>query len=216
MRQEQKLQAIESLDLNNVTRKLMEPAPEGKGWTLEQALEAGKWYRRFLQLCVLYPTKAVVPNLYIDTFWHQHILDTRAYAKDCQKIFGHFLHHYPYFGLNGDAQQRDDAFVETNCLYIGLFGEDCKTMETFKTAKAQGPTCVPEACSGGGTCSACTVDGRALAKAECGAACGGNEMVLINKEIQKLPAEMDPVMVGMQCGGGGSGTGCQQSCSRGR
>ena len=37
-----------------------------------------------------------VPTIDIDLFWHQHILDTRAYAKDCQKVFGQFLHHFQF------------------------------------------------------------------------------------------------------------------------
>lgn len=120
-------------DLTRVGKKLMEPYPEGKGWTAEQVFEAETWYRRYLLLCKKYPGHPAVPNGPIDTFWHQHILDTMAYGDDCHDYFGYFLHHYPYFGLNGpeDAQNRDNAFVETNELYLAEFGEDCTAMLMF-------------------------------------------------------------------------------------
>lgn len=148
---------IAAIDLSQVRRKLTEPEPEGKGWTAEQALDAEKWYRRFLHIIAKYPDAQPVPNLPIDAFWHQHILDTRAYARDCEMAFGRFIHHYPYFGLNDDADERDACFDHTNELYRLEFGEDCLS------AGAQGKDCTPpcqsQACTGGGTCNSCTVDG---------------------------------------------------------
>lgn len=150
-------QTITALDLSQVRLKLMEPEPEGKGWSQEMALDAEKWYRRFLHVILRYPEARPVPNYPIDAFWHQHILDTRAYARDCKTVFGRFIHHYPYFGLNGDADQRDACFDETNALYRIEFGEDCLA----RGAQAEGCSapCSSQACSGGGTCSPCTVDG---------------------------------------------------------
>jgi hypothetical protein len=146
------LVALRALDLTQVRRKLQEPAPEGKGWDDKTAEEAEMWYRRFLEVCVRNPEFPVVPNGVIDTFWHQHILDTRAYAQDCDMVFGEFVHHYPYFGLNGDAQQRDDAFVETNKLYHSLFGEDCTTIGSNPTDcdPGGGSSCVNAVASGCG------------------------------------------------------------------
>jgi hypothetical protein len=82
------LLALSKLDLTQVKRKLMCPAPEGHGWTMEQADTAEKWYRRFLEVNVRFQEHKVVPNLPIDMMWHQHILDTRAYARDCENVFG--------------------------------------------------------------------------------------------------------------------------------
>lgn len=182
--------AVLSLDLSEVKMKLMEPAPEGKGWTGEQADEAELWYKRFLQLCLDFPDTAVVPNHHIDTIWHQHILDTRAYARDCQRIFGHFLHHFPYYGLRGDADKRDNSFVETNDLYRTRFGEDCMSMQTFRTSVGQ--NCSPE----------------------CGSACepGPDEAMSCNGKgggtgcSQKIP----PELMATSCGHKGGGTGCSQ------
>ncbi len=66
-----------------------------------------------------------MPDKELDSFWHAHILDTMKYADDCEQIFGHFLHHFPYFGLRGeeDAQHLQDAFAETKRLYQAEFGE---------------------------------------------------------------------------------------------
>src|SRR5882672_506696 len=79
------LKSVDDINLVNIQSKLMQPEPEGKGWTFEQVCEAEKWYRRFLTICQKFPTFPVVPNYVIDQFWHTHILDTRAYARDCQE-----------------------------------------------------------------------------------------------------------------------------------
>ncbi|HSH87298.1 MAG TPA: hypothetical protein VK958_08640 [Methylophilus sp.] len=82
-------------------------------------------YRRFLTLKVLYPNAVLVPNKAVDTIWHAHILDTRAYRQDCDQVFGHFIDHYPYFGIYGeeDYQNLKNAFLETVTLYEIHFGE---------------------------------------------------------------------------------------------
>ena len=57
--------------------------------------------------------------------WHYHILDTEAYAVDCEKAFGRFLHHFPYFGMRGDddAMALADAYDWTLSTYREVFGE---------------------------------------------------------------------------------------------
>lgn len=127
------LVAIKTMDLKNIKRKLMEPEPAGQGWSQEQADEAEKWYRRYLEIVLRDQTSAGhVPNHIIDLFWHTHILDTESYARDCQNIFGCFLHHYQYLGMNGDIHVRDAFFVNTNNLYMKFFGESCTSMKHFK------------------------------------------------------------------------------------
>jgi hypothetical protein len=142
MSMEEKLARLKKLDLTKVGRKLMEPEPEGRGWTRQQVEVADKWYRRFWEIIIRFPESPHVPNIPIDLFWHQHILDTRAYRSDCASILGRFLDHHPYFGMNGDAVQRDAGFVETNVLYRKVFGEDCTVIAPSFERK-------PAACSGG-------------------------------------------------------------------
>jgi hypothetical protein len=94
-------------------------AEEGQGWTTELCGLAEVEYKRYLTLAKLYPKADIVPNRIMDKFWHQHILDTRAYAGDCNKIFGHFVHHYPYFGMHGEEDKQDlvNAFEQTKVMY---------------------------------------------------------------------------------------------------
>jgi hypothetical protein len=81
-------------------------------------------YRRFLALKVIHPDTALVPSKQVDAIWHSHILDTRAYREDCQAMFGRFMDHYPYFGINGeeDYKMLQEAFAETIDLYEAQFG----------------------------------------------------------------------------------------------
>src|SRR5689334_14698043 len=88
---------IDSIDFSMVKRKLMDQ-DEGQGWDQEYTDFVERRYRRYLCMQIMYPDGPSVPTRDIDLFWHQHILDTRAYARDCQVLFGEFRHHYPYFG----------------------------------------------------------------------------------------------------------------------
>lgn len=114
---------VAELDLSMVKMKLQDPT-EGKGWTKEQCDDAEIEYKRFLTLNLLYP-QSIVPTIIMDTFWHYHILDTRAYHRDSQKVFGEYFHHFPYFGMRGEEDRKnlDASFEETKNLYEKTFGE---------------------------------------------------------------------------------------------
>jgi len=105
-------------------KKLMQPAPEGKGWTTEEANFAEITYKRtlFLMQVCDFP---VIPNEYADSMWHQHILDTHQYPVDCIRVFGKFIHHYPFFGLRStqDAEALTEASVKTREAYEARYGE---------------------------------------------------------------------------------------------
>lgn len=117
---------IASIDLEMIKMKLREPK-EGVNWTADQVEDAEIEYKRYLHLTrhFPYPTYSIVPNKIMDTMWHYHILDTRAYHRDCEKTFGHYLHHYPYFGLRGDddAKNLKAQFENTKEYYLQTFGE---------------------------------------------------------------------------------------------
>lgn len=115
---------IEALDLSMIKTKLQD-AEEGLGWTAEQCDEVEIEYKRYLALKRAYPDVEIVPNKLVDAFWHAHILDTQKYAEDCSTLFGFFLHHYPYFGMGGEAdyQALCDAFDQTRELYDLHFGQ---------------------------------------------------------------------------------------------
>lgn len=109
---------IGAIDLCMVKRKLMDKE-EGQGWTQEYVDFVEKRYRRYLCMIRIDPNGSAVPTKEIDLFWHQHILDTRAYANDCETIFGYFLHHFPYFGMRGeeDALNLTKSFEETTLCF---------------------------------------------------------------------------------------------------
>lgn len=135
------LAALGSLDLSMVKLKLMD-AEEGAGWGSKFCGRVEGEYRRYLALTRHYPEKPIVPSKIVDTFWHYHILDTQAYADDCDRIFGFFLHHYPYFGMRGpeDAQALGEAYDSTLELYRHHFGEP-PTDLWARTGSARCPNC---------------------------------------------------------------------------
>ena len=91
---------IDSLNLNRIIAKSMNK-DSGYGWDFYDAEAISSMYRVFLFLSKLYPNQVIVPPREVDEFWHLHILDTRNYIKDCEKIFGSYFHHFPYAGLEG-------------------------------------------------------------------------------------------------------------------
>lgn len=117
--------AIAELDLEPIKVKLMHEE-SGEGWTLERATAIEFEYRRFLILMKKYPNEQTAPLVDVDTFWHYHILDTLKYAADCDAVFGYFLHHFPYIGLRGEADQEAHHRVGERMkeLYESTFGEN--------------------------------------------------------------------------------------------
>lgn len=119
------LESLSAVDLSRVRMKL-EDDRDGAAWPPERTRRVELLYRRFLALTWAYPAVSIVPSREIDEFWHQHILDTRAYARDTAAVFGEFLHHYPYFGMGGaeDRQRLEQAYERTKQLYAQHWGAD--------------------------------------------------------------------------------------------
>ena len=120
---EQVVAAIRVLDLEPIKFKLMDPE-EGQGWSRDYADRMEVAYRRFLTLLATHPEETLAPCKDVDKFWHGHILDTLKYAEDCDRAFGHFLHHFPYFGMRGDEDAANlvRAAATTQRLYREEFG----------------------------------------------------------------------------------------------
>lgn len=117
------LERIDSLDLEPIVFKLVNPEPGETGMSVEEADSAAQQYRQFLKIIAMYPKKSIVPTKLIDEVWHTHILDTAKYAEDCQEIFGYFLHHFPYLGMRGseDVEEWMAAHAETRDLFARHF-----------------------------------------------------------------------------------------------
>ena len=116
---------IFALDFSALKAMMADEAAGGLGWPAERLDYTEMQYKRWLFLRRKYQSKELPPSEEIDKFWHYHILDTKAYHRDTQVIFGYYLHHFPYFGMRGPADKADllHAWEETQELYEKEFGE---------------------------------------------------------------------------------------------
>lgn len=113
---------IERLDLSMIGKKL-----NRLGWKPDEVTLGLRQYKNLLYLWRKYEDQGPLPpSEDIDEVWHNHILDTEKYQRDCELIFGRFLHHYPYFGIDDKTNQQDleTAFEKTKNLYRQEFGEE--------------------------------------------------------------------------------------------
>ncbi|WMN60900.1 hypothetical protein NI389_05690 [Pseudoalteromonas xiamenensis] len=115
--------AVANLNFEKLKWKLTKSSEST--WSDEQCSLAELEYRKFLSLKKWYPKQPLVPSKLIDKFWHEHILDTKSYMKDCEAVFGFYIHHYPYFGIFGedDHHKLQKTFNETVKLYEKHFGQ---------------------------------------------------------------------------------------------
>lgn len=118
-----------SLDFTWIIKKLTQKDPNvAKLWTEEGVKDAIMQYKNFMFLLHKYHGKTdikLVPSIEVDEIWHHHILDTRSYQRDCEKVYGYFMHHFPYFGMRGDDDFKDlnECFAKTQEIYFEEFGE---------------------------------------------------------------------------------------------
>lgn len=134
---------IDGLDLEPVAYKLMHPEPGETAMTLADADQLIAAYRCFLKLCAWYPEESIVPSKMIDEVWHTHILDTAKYAADSDTAFGHFVHHFPYFGLRGtdDETTWQAAYGRTRELFRRHFGIELPAGRAARGCHVGGSTC---------------------------------------------------------------------------
>ena len=90
------------------------PQVQGLDWT-----KAEQQYRRFLNLKKCYPNQLLMPAGAAWQLWQAHVLDTRRYRSDCERLFGRFIDHFPYRGCGSTADRRERHFAEQ--LYQGLY-----------------------------------------------------------------------------------------------
>ena len=120
---EQAMPIVELWDFSLAVEKLMEI--DATKWSNEKCQAAVRDYKRYMAVTKALNGVQLVPNADIDEIWHMHILDTRAYMKDCHDLFGEYLHHYPYFGMLSaeNKQQWLDVQGYSSELWFSLFGE---------------------------------------------------------------------------------------------
>ncbi len=111
---------IRNLDLEFLEKRLV----HREGWSQEDAKETVRRYKNFLILLYKYPDHLVAPAPDIDEAWHNHILYTQEYTRDCNTIFGGYLHHTP--AQSSDAEEKrmmEEAQLHAADLYIKEFDE---------------------------------------------------------------------------------------------
>lgn len=115
-------QAIDALDFSRMKAKLLHQ--KSAHWSPQSLEQAERGYRQFLKLAAKYPDTPAVPSEQVDAFWHAHILDTRRYGADCERIFGYVLHHDPYVGIDGpqDEARLMEMAAASDALSVHEFG----------------------------------------------------------------------------------------------
>jgi len=110
---------IYSIDFSKICSKM----ESHLGWIMDDVLDTCHQYRNYLFLKKKYPEFNLPPSKDIDLFWHEHILDTNKYIEDTSVIFGGYLHHYPYFGIDNNTTIADvmKSFQMTQELYLKEF-----------------------------------------------------------------------------------------------
>lgn len=103
--------AVEQLDL-----RPLHFAPQVQRLSLT---EAELQYRRFLSLKKRYADQLLMPSGTAWQLWQAHILDTRRYRSDCERLFGRFIDHFPYLGCDSSDDRRERESAEQ--LYQALY-----------------------------------------------------------------------------------------------
>jgi hypothetical protein len=116
---------IQSIDFEPQKTLMADAEHGGVGWIRPKIDLMEDYYRNWLFLRRKYEAKLLPPTSQLDVFWHYHMLDTRAYIRDTQAIFGYYLHHFPYFGMRDADDDRAliEAFDEMQLLYRDEFGD---------------------------------------------------------------------------------------------
>ncbi|EON21548.1 hypothetical protein C265_00160 [Cupriavidus sp. GA3-3] len=132
-------QAIDALDFSRMKAKLLHQ--KHAHWSPESLEQAESGYRQFLKLAAKHPDTPAVPSEQVDAFWHAHILDTRRYASDCERIFGYVLHHDPYVGIDGpeDEARLLQMAAASDALSMREFGSPLTSAAYCARAAADEP-----------------------------------------------------------------------------
>lgn len=151
---EKAMELVKDLDFTLAIEKLQ--TPDAGAWTQERAEKAVEDYKRYLAITKALDGYQLVPNGDIDEIWHYHILDTRQYVEDCYKIFGGFLHHYPYFGMIDEENKKEWLKTQetSQAIWEELFDEElystsaqkCPQMCPCRTEAIKVPQKCPQMC----------------------------------------------------------------------
>ncbi len=191
---------VKNLDLSTVKEKFL--SRKGFFWKLgNKADKIEEQYRQFLFLIANNSGKTVVPwSQDLDDFWHEHILDTQKYKKDCEFLFGEFIHHNPHLPKGTTA--HDAATAETRQMYRESFQRKKKTDKETVSGVAVGPDFEPV------FCSACVV------VVPMPASCGVSHHSSDHSSPSSCGSDSSPSCSASSCGGSSCGSSCS-SCGSG-
>jgi hypothetical protein len=126
---------INRMDFATLKQKLiLPPSWGGHSWTPERADAAEAKYKKWLFLQRKHEDVLLAPGDEVDAVWHFHILDTEAYIRDTARIFGRYLHHYPYIGITEGVAKVVAVLEHTRRLFRAEYGEDLATRHTGDAA----------------------------------------------------------------------------------
>jgi hypothetical protein len=103
---------IQELNLSHIEKRL-EKKLELNADLIHQCANE---YKKFLYLIQSNPKTPIVPSHLVDEIWHEHILHTKQYEKDCLEIFGNFIHHEP-----SENMEKGEDIEPTLRLYENTF-----------------------------------------------------------------------------------------------
>lgn len=111
---------VGSLDIDHICDRVMNE----RRWAPAKVQEVKNRYLRFLILSVTVE-EVIIPSKDIDAIWHEHILDTEVYERDCMGCFGFILHHHPGYGTKdqAEAQKLREQYERTCAIYAEHYGE---------------------------------------------------------------------------------------------
>jgi hypothetical protein len=121
---------IANIDFS-MQKRNMRSREDGLNWSREKCEHVEVVYKRWLLLRRKYEAEDMPPSIEIDKFWHEHMLDTRAYFEHTARIFGYYHHHFPYFGMRNGADEvaLHEAWKNTSRRYRENFGEELRPYE---------------------------------------------------------------------------------------
>jgi hypothetical protein len=125
---------IQALDLTNIKANLYRRQKSwlNRRWWRKYMNHVEYDYKKFLYLICAFPSKKIVPwgdrkgFCPLDELWHEHILDTKKYAADCEAIFGRFIHHDP--NLPQGSTDHTNHWQETMRLHRESFRAEISTV----------------------------------------------------------------------------------------
>jgi hypothetical protein len=104
---------IYAIDFSRIIDKMV----QHQGWRYKDALKVSEQYRNYLFLNKKYAEgEPLPPSEDIDEFWHNHILDTKQYRRDCNAIFGQYYdqYHTCLDPPNFLAQRKGGVIIQCN------------------------------------------------------------------------------------------------------